>query len=66
MATDEIQGLADHYTKLLKTIVKNSDAATLFDPDKLKLNQTLKHAEIPALRRAWEDYITIWKLTDGD
>jgi hypothetical protein len=28
--------------------------------------QRERHARIPALQAAWDDYILLWKLTNGD
>ena len=37
-------------------------------PTKPELNavQRERHARIPALQAAWDDYILLWKLTHGD
>ena len=32
----------------------------------LNAAQRERHARIPALQAAWDDYILLWKLTNGD
>ena len=32
----------------------------------LNAAQREQHARIPALQAAWDDYILLWKLTNGD
>lgn len=58
--------IADDYASLIASVLKNSEDKQLFKPDRLAPDQVVRHAETPALKRAWEDYITLWKLTNGD
>lgn len=54
---------AVEYQDVIETVLKNSNKKTLFDPTHLTPDQIARHADTPALQRAWDDYITLWKLT---
>ncbi len=54
---------AADYQDLIDTVIERSDRKRLFDPSHLTPDQIARHADTPALQRAWDDYITLWKLT---
>lgn len=57
--------LRHDYKDLLEAVLKH-DTKKKFNPDIVTPDQAIRHAETPALKRAWDDYITLWKLTHGD
>lgn len=55
--------LRHDYADLINNILEKHDTKKKFDPDTVTADQEIRHAETPALQRAWDDYITLWKLT---
>ena len=58
--------ISNNYADLIKSVLDNQDKKKLFNPEIVTPDQAVRHAETPALKRAWDDYITLWKLTHGD
>lgn len=54
---------AADYQDLIERVIENSNKKQPFDPSHLTSDQIARHAATPALQRAWDDYITLWKLT---